>query len=196
MRKEYHSKNNYPPLILLRDENKEVEQVTKVGIIPFLPHAERQQWKFMLMKPHVELGHPAGTTPDYQIAKGTRRINMGGGWCDMREDDLKHADPVFYETLVETALREGREEIGLKPKNIRQLFDVGVFSITSARRGNSKPIHIFAAQMHTHDDFGVFESKTAEVVWMTAVEFASVGRPDHIHILNEVYVRLEKAKVS
>jgi 8-oxo-dGTP pyrophosphatase MutT (NUDIX family) len=193
MNKEYHSKINYPRLILLREKQSEPELVTKVGIIPFLPHTEEGEWQFMLMKPHSELGHPGGAAPEFQIAKGTRRINMGGGWCDMRDDDLINADPIFCENLIDTALREGEEEIGLKRNNIVKLFDMGVFSIVSARRGFRKPIHIFAAEMNQAHDFGEFEPKTAEVVWITSQQIKSGIRGDHVIILQSVHERLKGA---
>lgn len=189
MNKESHSKSKHPQLILLRKEKKEPEQVTKVGIIPFIPHRDEAQWRFMLMKPHAELGHP-GAAPEFQIAKGTRRINMGDGWCDMRDDDLINADPVFYENLIETALREGEEEIGLKRSNILRLFDIDVFSITSARRGIRKPLHVFAAEIKEPKNFGTFESKTAEAVWMMPMQLATDVRADHVQILKETLARL------
>lgn len=189
MNKEYHSKRNYPQLILLRDGKKEIEQVTKVGIIPFIPHEEDALWQYKLMKPHAEPGHP-GNAPEFQIAKGTRRINMGGGWCDMRDDDLLNADPVFYENLVDTALREGREEIGLKRSNVRRMYDIGVFSITSARKRIQKRVHVFAAYMISADDFGDFESKTAQTEWMTMARIEAEGREDNIPILRNVHEAL------
>lgn len=185
MNRDYHSKSKHPPIILLRSDAEEPEAVTKVGIIPFLRHADSSRWRYMLMKPHAEHGHPA-SAPEFQIAKGTRRINLGDGWCDMRDDDLKNADPVFYENLVDTALREGEEEIGLKRRNILTLYDAGVFSITSARRNLRKAIHVFAAEIKDEANFGSFEAKTAEVVWMTATEYATQGRADHIRILDAV----------
>lgn len=195
MNKEYHSKSNKTKLILLRDEKNEPEQVTKVGIVPFIPHEDEGKWRFMLMKPIPEIGHP-GEAPEFQIAKGTRRINMGNGWCDMRDDDLINADPVFYENLIDTALREGHEEIGLKRSNVRILFDIGVFSMISARRNIKKPMHVFAAEIDDHSNFGDFEPKTAEVMWMTMDEFAASGRKDHVSILKEMLAKLTRAKAK
>lgn len=191
MNKESHPKSNYPQIILLREAKTELQQVTKVGIIPFIPHVQEGQWKFMLMKPHAELGHP-GALPEFQIAKGTRRINMGDGWCDMRDDDLLNADPVFYENLIETALREGEEEIGLRRSNVTKLFDVGVFFFVSAKRGIRKPLHVFAAEIKEPGNFGTFESKTALTTWMKPDEFGGSARADHVSILQVVHENLTK----
>lgn len=193
MTDEYHVKNNYPPLIVLRDKNLPVRGVTKVGIIPFIPHNDDAGWKFKLMRPQAEFGHPSGSSPDFQVAKGTRRINLGHGWCDMREDDLIHADPVFYEGLVDTALREGEEEIGLKPRNIARLFDVGVYAITSSRRQTKKWLHMFAAEVKDPNDFGEFETKTAQADWMDMPSIISIARADHTAIIQSVFDQLKPA---
>lgn len=108
----------------------------------------------------------------------------------MRDDDLINADPVFYENLVETALREGEEEIGLKRRNILRLYDLGIYSITSARRQTQKPLHVFAAEIKEAHDFGTFESKTAEAVWMRPEQMVNGIRPDHSLILRGVIDRL------
>ncbi|MEI6730930.1 MAG: hypothetical protein WCL30_06685, partial [Pseudomonadota bacterium] len=100
-------------IIYRYDRNKILPQVIKVGILPFF--IENGVTKFKLMKPVSEdkrLGEPR-----FQIAKGTRRINVSGKWCDMRDDDLVYADESFHEPLIDTALREGMEEIGLKASN-------------------------------------------------------------------------------
>src|SRR5579871_4649876 len=94
-------------IIRLFGENDSAPQVIKVGILPFI-HLEGGRLSMMVMKPFAEkevLG-----TPQFQIAKGTRQINISGSWCDMREDDLRYADESFHEPLIDTALREGHEE--------------------------------------------------------------------------------------
>ena len=163
-------------------------KVIKVGILPFIK-LENTGFHIMVMKPFAEkeiLGNP-----DFQIAKGTRRINVSGGWCDMREDDLIYADASFHEPLIETALREGNEEIGLKSHNIKKLYDCGVFSFISASKGIRKPLYMFAAEISDSHDFEGFEATTAETQWFSVKEFESHGRKDHIEIVNSMFGKLQ-----
>lgn len=173
-------------IIRLYGENNAAPQVIKVGILPFT--RADGALKIMVMKPFAEkeiLG-----IPQFQIAKGTRRINISGSWCDMRLDDLLYADESFHEPIMETALREGNEEIGLKTANIKTLFDMGGFTFVSASRGTKKPLHMFAAEVIDKNDFSHFEATTSETRWLTPEEFAGEGRQDHVIIMHEVVERL------
>jgi hypothetical protein len=140
------------------------------------------------MKPRAEAKHLG--EPAFQLAKGTRRVYINEAWCDMREDDLIHADESFWEELSGTALREGHEEIGLKTSNISRLYDVGGFTFTSTSRGIRKPLHMFAAGIINKDDFDPFEHTTLETRWMTLEEFATQGRKDHVDIVRDITGRL------
>lgn len=176
-------------IVPLYGENNLLPQVIKVGILPFIREKNTpDSMKILVMKPSSEnelLG-----VPKFQIAKGTRRINMCGSWCDMREDDLRYADESFHEPLIATALREGSEEIGLKPKNIRILFDMGGFTFISASKGTKKQMHLFVADIIDAKNFGRFESTTSETHWFTPKDFMTEGRPDHAAIIGEVVARL------
>jgi hypothetical protein len=175
-------------VIRLYDENSPPPPVTKIGILPFLAAPD---WRVMLMKPHAEAKHLG--EPAFQIAKGTRRIHINDGWCDMREEDLHYADECFWEPLLATALREGEEEIGLKAGNIRKVYDMGGFTFISASRKVVKPLHMFAAELDNPHDFLPFEATTSEAKWMTLEEFTPIGRPDHVTIVAEVLGRLKGA---
>jgi 8-oxo-dGTP pyrophosphatase MutT (NUDIX family) len=179
-------------IIRLYDENEPPPPVTKVGILPFVVEGEGPLLtvKMLLMKPRAEAKHLE--EPAFQLAKGTRRIHINDGWCDMRADDLIYADPVFWESLVATALREGEEEVGLKPGNILRLFDAGGFTFTSATRNIQKPLHMFAAEMKNMSDFGPFEASTLAADWFTLEEFARQGREDHVGIAETIVGRLMK----
>lgn len=180
-------------VVRLYGENESAPQVIKVGVLPFMYLADGRP-SVMVMKPFAEkevLG-----MPQFQIAKGTRQINISGGWCDMREDDLRYADESFHEPLINTALREGHEEIGLQSANIRTLYDMGGFTFVSASRGIKKLMHLFAAEIIDRNDFSGFEATTSETRWVTQEEFAGMGRPDHIAILNEVIKRLTASAVK
>ncbi len=179
-------------IIRLYGKNDTAPQVIKVGILPFVKpdRASGGDIKILVMKPFAEkeiLG-----SPKFQIAKGTRRINISGRWCDMRTDDLLYADESFHEPLIETALREGEEEIGLRPENIKILYDMGGFAFVSASKGTRKLMHLFAAEIADINNFGAFEDTTSETGWMTPDEFKTNGREDHTLIVTEVVERLHR----
>lgn len=153
-----------------------------------------QPTQMLFMKPCREAKHLGA--PAFQIAKGTRRINVSGSWCDMREDDLRFADASFHEALLATALREGREEIGLLPENISRLYDMGEFTFISASRGHPKPIHMFAAEVIDKQNFCAFESTTSEIAWLSYEQFLAAGRADHQPIVREILIRLGKGLAS
>ena len=179
---------NKTQIIRLYDANKTVNQVIKVGIVPFIINEGKIQ--IMAMKPIAEnekLGKP-----QFQIAKGTRRINVNGSWCDMRIDDLHFADESFHEPLLDTALREGKEEIGLKPINIKNIYDMGDFVFISASKGTKSPLHLFAAEIIDINDFSEFEESTAETKWLSPEEFKELSRSDHYLIMNEIIEMLKK----
>jgi hypothetical protein len=178
-------------VIRLYDEKAPPPHVTKVGILPFLPAAGELPWRVMAMKPRGDAKHLGA--PSFQLAKGTRRLFINERWCDMREDDLRYADPSFWEPLIDTALREGREEIGLKPSNIARLYDMGGFTFISATRNIKKPLHMFAAHIRDEGDFSAFERTTQEARWLTLTELSTLGRSDHVAIIGDVLARLMAA---
>src|SRR5690348_567695 len=89
-------------VIRLYEEKNAPPEVTKVGILPFIAATDPAAWRVMVMKPSAEAKHLG--PPSFQLAKGTRHIHVSDNWCDMRDDDLKHADPSFFEPIVKTAL--------------------------------------------------------------------------------------------
>jgi len=171
----------------LFSEHEVIPKVIKVGILPFM--VTHNQIEILFMRPKAE--REALGLPQFQIAKGTRRINISGQWCDMREDDLVYADESFHESLLDTAIREGHEEIGLRAENIVRLFDLGVFYFISASRGTKKPLHLFAAEIKEKHDFARFEESTSETGWLTPEAFVEQGRADHVAILQEAMQKLQ-----
>ncbi|MEI7668667.1 MAG: NUDIX domain-containing protein [Pseudomonadota bacterium] len=181
-------KINFEVIKIARENNPDAK-VIKVGILPFFVEksGENNEINIMVMRPIAEkeiLGKP-----EFQLAKGTRKVNVSDSWCDMREDDLIFADESFHEPLIETALREGNEEIGLKTENIGKLYDLGGFSFISASKGTKKPLHLFAAAIIDKNNFCEFEKSTSETKWLRLEEFIANGRKDHILIIEEA-VRL------
>lgn len=161
---------------------KEEELITKAGIVPFLRHPLR----FYLMKPVAR--HTNLPAPKFQIGKGTRMMKAGGVWKDIFSPPPAHAE---METLAETALREGIEELGLTLENIRRLFSLGPYVFASARTGKKKQMWLFAAEMASEEFSHEVAATTAARVWMDMEEFGIVGRKDHLYILEDIAAKLK-----
>ncbi len=167
---------------------RQAEPCNKAGVIPFTRDAEG--FRYYLMKPRgtqPELGEPP-----YQLCKGTRQYyTEGEGWRDIRErDDTSGAQK---ETMAQTALREGIEELGLVLDNITALFDLGLYDFSSATTGKQKQMWLFAASVANIDAFlpdREIAETTAARAWLTAAEFAVVGREDHRYIVQDIEKKL------
>ncbi len=163
---------------------------TKAGILPFLPAPTTENWRFLLMKP-VGL-RPEKGEPPFQLAKGTRMHLLNGRWQDIR-------DPAFVgaklETLEETALREGVEELGLDRDKVKRIVDIGEVTFTSVKTGEKKSMWMFAAELE-NDAALLPESAvaptTAARAWMTMAEYKAVGRLDHLPIIEHAVAVLER----
>lgn len=161
------------------------EQYTKAGIVPFM----RDPYRYYLMKPAAR--HQDLSPPEFQLCKGTRMHRLpDGNWRDMHTGEARGH---HQETLVQTALREGIEELGIRLENIQLLFELGSYDFASARTGKSKQMWLFAAEMLSEDDFlppHQIEASTAHRGWHSAHEFAVAGRADHKYILPDIETRL------
>src|SRR5690606_11557652 len=156
------------------------------GLVPFIRAGGG--YRYCVMKPvprHKELGGPA-----MQLCKGTRmHWRDGQGWCDIREKSTKEAR---MESLAATAVREGREELGLTLEAIHRLFELGFYDFASARTGHRKEMYMFAAEV---SDPGLLlpmeniRATTAERGWLTLAQFEVVGRDDHRYILRDIEAR-------
>lgn len=138
----------------------------------------------MAMKPvakRLDLGEP-----EFQLCKGTRMYEKDGAWVDMR-GDISNAK--IMESLAETALREGVEELGLQLENIETLYDLGLFSFTSASTRKPISLWIFAAAIRSEENFLPLESianVTTERAFFTLGEFKKAGRADHHYMLGQI----------
>jgi len=162
----------------------EGEGITKAGVVPFI--RQDTQLSYYFMKPVARHAHLAA--PKFQLCKGTRMVRLpDGSWQDMGSgmngEDIK-------ESLAETALREGIEELGLKLENIKRLFDAGPYGFSSAVTGKGKKMWLFAAEMASQDFSDDVAPTTAECTWLTLDEFAVAGREDHVAILRDIEEKL------
>lgn len=162
------------------------DKILKVGILPFI-NCSGLEYYFMKPKAtHAELA-----APEFQICKGTRMHYFEGvGWRDIKEGERSEER---RELLIETALREGREELGLDFFNIVGLFEVGTYNFISASTGKAKQMWMFAAEVISKSDFlpdTEIANTTAERKWMNATDFEQIGREDHRSIVTDINKKL------
>jgi 8-oxo-dGTP pyrophosphatase MutT (NUDIX family) len=168
------------------------DRFLKAALVPFI---RRAGLDYYFMKPraaHEELG-----APEFQICKGTRMHYINGiGWRDMKEElsPTDNAEPEdFRETMLETALREGREELGIDFQNIVGIFDMGAYGFTSASTGKIKQMWVFVAEVIDANDFlsaQEIADITAERMWLNVDEFAKIGRADHKPVITDIHAKL------
>ena len=159
--------------------------IRKAGLVAFM----REPLCYYVMTPVAN--KPDLGLPEFQICKGTRMYKSDDGWADMRG---VVPDGALMETLPETALREGIEELGLKLSNIAALQALGEYSFTSATNRKEVALWLLAAEMQNEADFlppHAIAASTAERRWMTLAEFRKAGRPDHAHILGLAEERIQ-----
>ena len=163
-----------------------MENHTKAGVVPFMRSSPR---RYYMMRPASKIAG-LGDAP-FQICKGTRmHYSDKLGWHDIRKpaDRLPQA-----ETLLQTALREGIEEMGLKLTNITRLIELGAYGFASVTTGRSKSMWLYGAEMISPNDFlpaADIASSTAECRWFGLQEFCAEGREDHRYILSDIDSRL------
>lgn len=87
------------------------------------------------------------------------------------------------ETLLETALRESEEELGLKKSNILNFFKVGLFL------GRTE---IYAIKIIDMQDFNSYNFETQSTMWLTEAEFMDIGRDLHKGIVEETVTLIRK----
>lgn len=165
------------------------KEVTKVGILPFVTN-EKGGHDFLLMMPRATMGHPGGA-PSFQIAKGTRVTSFGSKSWDMGRQEERTPFPPRVETYLETAIREGREELGLKASNIKRMFDLGVYSVNSETSGQSKEMRLFAAELKSPNTFfSRPQPTTQQVQWFRKNEGNSHVKKSHMRIVEDAGAKL------
>ncbi len=168
----------------------------KAGMAPFMAD-KNGQLKFYVMKP-LPMAKEL-EPPTFQICKGTRMVKYtskdgAAGWRDINSRDWHNPGIVNHiETHIETAIREGIEEVGLKPSNVIKWYDAGLVFFRSVKTHKEKSMWLYAAQVKSATDFDAPHPQlagTAECRWCTLEEFAKLGRPDHWEILRDLAGKL------
>jgi hypothetical protein len=161
----------------------------KAGIVPYI--VSGLNIEYLMMKPVSKRSSLA--PPSLQICKGTRMyLHRGSGWRDMRPGDEMVEGK---ESLFETALREGVEEVGLMPEAVRSVQDVGPYKFVSERTSRNKYMWLFTVRLDTPlallPDAEV-AATTAQRSWVGLDEFEAVGRHDHGAILQDIESKLRR----
>lgn len=124
----------------------------RAGIIPY--YIKNNKVYMLFQKP----SNPDYGGPDLQIAKG--RIDPG-------------------ETSLQTAIREGHEEIGLRPSNYKnEPIYIGCY-LTS--------MDMYIVEVEDQLDFDAPHFETGETRWMTIDDYKEEGRPLHLPIVQIAY---------
>ncbi len=131
------------------------EKKNRAAMIPF--YIKDDEFHFLFMRPSDQ---NFGSL-EYQIAKG------------MIDDG---------ETELDAAIREGKEELGLKETNIENIHKIGKFN----------PMTVYACSVHNIDDFDEPHYETKDTKWLTEKEFTEIGRKWQKFIVNITSLRLQK----
>lgn len=132
----------------------------RAGIVPFL--ADGRCLFFVSSDPKYGGSDPA-------IAKG--RVDSG--------EDAKAA-----------AVREGREELGLRRDNMATQPWLGWSGEISGQEESYK-FEVYAVLMKDEDAFDTPGKETAHTVWLTRSEFTTKGRKSHGQIMDRILDKIE-----
>lgn len=94
------------------------------------------------------------------------------------------------EGVLDAAIREAEEELGLKRRNIRHGTIIDVADERVVLHSGAYYLTLFACEVMDKYDFGKWCDETEYILWMTLDEFRDSGRRDHVK-----YVELLEAKI-
>lgn len=182
----YHHMLGNIDVIDLLDGKQDGDDLSKAGVLPFI--REGNSIMFFLMRPVPQ--RPDLGPPEFQIAKGTRRIREGGQWCDITSRHMPLKDLSRVEDLLTTAVREGQEELGLRVDNIARLYKGRVFAFRSATTGKAKQMLVHAVEVLDRDQFdepNMEAGSRPECRWLSPEACRMQAREDHYVIVDEFY---------
>jgi len=135
------------------------EKIYRAGMIPFFVDENNNiEMKFM-----VPSDQKFGTS-DPQFAKGRIEKN---------------------EIHEEAAVREAKEELGLREDNVKWFNYLGVFL------GRT---HIYICEVKNKEDFDEPHYETESIHWMTLEDFEKHGRELHRPVIREAYLTFNLIK--
>jgi 8-oxo-dGTP pyrophosphatase MutT (NUDIX family) len=135
------------------------EKIYRAGLIPFFINENNNiEMKFMVPSDQKFGGG------DPQFAKGRIEKN---------------------ENHEEAAIREAKEELGLREDNVEWIYYLGQFL------GRT---HIHICEVKTRDKFDEPHYETESTHWLTLEEFENSGRELHRPVIREAYMIFEQMK--
>lgn len=171
-------------------------EITKCGILPFISADSPERYQCYLMRPVASKPHLP--PPEWQICKGTRLVRLHAGgqdkpWEDM-EDGVDYTNKRYNkESVLDCAIREGNEEIGLINNNIKKIYNLSLCSFSSASSGKAKWMHLFAVTVVNPECWGVLDAATtAACEWIALENMEAIARKDHFDLIKSATYRLHQ----
>jgi len=97
------------------------------------------------------------------------------------------------EGVLDAALREGEEELGLKRRNIRKGSIRDLADERVVLHSGTYDLTLFSCEIIDRYDFDKWCDETEYVIWMTLEDFRDEGRRDHVKYVEALEAEL-KAK--
>jgi 8-oxo-dGTP pyrophosphatase MutT (NUDIX family) len=183
------------PLLLREitlDEREAGKSIEKAGVVPFKRH-EDGSLSYFLMLPVPKQAD--GTK--VQFAKGT--VDARSPQSDPTDEQawkpLTENTPKDYvrEPLLLTAIREGAEEVGLVPANIKQAYEWGKIDFVSGTTGAAKTMWLYFVELKNAQDFDAPAPTTEARGWIHESELRTATLNDK-SLRNDTIQMLELTK--
>jgi 8-oxo-dGTP pyrophosphatase MutT (NUDIX family) len=100
------------------------------------------------------------------------------------------------ETVLEAAVREAEEELGLKSHNIRKNSIIPLADERVTLRSGTYHLTLFACEILDRYDFGKWCEETSYIEWHTLESFREEGRRDHIKFVEDLYCILNAGGIK
>lgn len=141
--------------------------VEKAGIIP---------WR--LVDGEIQMMFMISSDPKY----GGSKPQISKGYVDSEDGSSKNA-----------AIREGKEELGLKLENTRyEKHSVNMVTRGHIQDERSYTFALYEVEVVSQFDFDEPHFETAFAVWLTAPQFMEHGREEHKELVKQAFVRIAK----
>jgi 8-oxo-dGTP pyrophosphatase MutT (NUDIX family) len=143
------------------------EKRARAGIVPYMLSEDGTIEYLMMVSSDPKFGGPRP-----MISKG--KIERGEG-------------------VLDAALREGEEELGLKRRNIRKGSIRDLADERVVLHSGTYDLTLFSCEIIDRYDFNKWCDETEYVIWMTLEDFRDEGRRDHVKYVEALEAEL-KAK--
>lgn len=131
-----------------------MSRMNKAGLIPYYFDEDAQAFKYLMMvSSNAKFG-------------GSKPMISKGGQDPVNE----HGE---QETIVDCAIREAVEELGLVEENLFEKFYL------MSKSYDTYDLYVFAGEVKDPLNFTKPCYETSHTIWMTSAEFAAKGRKDH-----------------